>query len=54
MVDELLDDEKVWEKFTDFFRLEKGYADWTDEEIDLSRNNDDFVEFVKWLCSNDN
>jgi hypothetical protein len=29
--------------------MRKGYIDWTDEQIDYSRNDDDFKEFVKWL-----
>jgi len=52
MIDKILENEKVWEKFTDFFRNEKCYSDWTDEEIDYSRNDDDFEEFVIWLVEN--
>lgn len=44
-----LEDEKVWQKFCEFFRNEKGHSDWTDEQIDLSRNDDDIEEFIKWL-----
>jgi hypothetical protein len=49
IIDNILDNENVWKKFCDFFRMGKGYIDWTDEEIDYSRNDDDFEEFVKWL-----
>lgn len=49
IIDKILDDKNVWEKFCEFFREEKGYEDWTDEEIDISRNDDDFEQFVKWL-----
>lgn len=42
-------DNSVWELFVQFFREVKGYSDWSDDEIDLSMNNDDIVEFVKWL-----
>lgn len=41
--------EKVWEKFCEFFRLEKGYSDWTDQQIDYSRNDDDIEKFIEWL-----
>lgn len=52
MADKILENEKVWEKFCEFFRNEKGYSDWTDEQIDYSRNDDDFEEFVVWLVEN--
>lgn len=42
-------DDSVWELFVRFFREVKGYSDWSENEIDLSLNNDDVVEFVKWL-----
>lgn len=42
-------DDSVWELFVRFFREVKGYSDWSENEIDLSLNNDDIVEFVKWL-----
>lgn len=42
-------DDSAWELFVQFFREVKGYSDWSDDEIDLSMNNDDIVEFVKWL-----
>ena len=44
-----LENEKVWKMFCEFFREEKGYSDWTDEQIDYSRNNDDVEEFIVWL-----
>ena len=44
-----LENPKVWEKFCEFFREEKGYSDWTDEQIDYSRNDDDIEEFIEWL-----
>lgn len=40
---------KVWKKFCEFFREEKGYDDWTEEEIDYSRTDDDIEEFMLWL-----
>ena len=49
-MDEILDNEQVWKKFCEFFRNIKGCSDWSDDEIDLSRNDDDFKEFVIWLC----
>ena len=53
IVDKILENKNVWEKFCEFFREEKGYEDWTDEEIDLSRNDDDFEQFVEWLAQTD-
>ncbi len=49
MIDKILENENVWKKFCEFFRNVKGYSDWTDEQIDYSRNEDDFKEFVIWL-----
>lgn len=42
---------KVWKKFVQFFREEKGYSDWTEQEIEDSRNDDDITEFLGWLVS---
>lgn len=42
-------DEELWKEFTDFFRNEKGYEDWTDDEINLSLNDDDITEFIQYL-----
>ena len=42
------EEQKLWEAFTAFFRYVKGYSDWTDEEIALSMNIDDFKEFMNW------
>lgn len=42
---------KVWKKFVEFFRTEKGYEDWTEDEIELSRNDDDTTEFMVWLVN---
>ena len=42
------EEQKLWESFTAFFRCIKGYGDWTDEEIALSMNKDDFKEYVEW------
>lgn len=39
----------VWKKFVEFFRNEKGYCDWTEQEIEDSRNDDDTTEFLEWL-----
>ena len=38
-----------WKEFVKFFREEKGYEDWTEEEIDLSMNDDDIEQFINWL-----
>lgn len=46
-----LSDKKVWQKFCEFFRTVKGYSDWTDEQIDLSRNDDDIEKFITWLVN---
>lgn len=42
---------KVWKKFVEFFREEKGYSDWTEQEIEDSRNDDDITEFLEWLVN---
>ena len=42
---------KVWKKFVEFFREEKGYSDWTEQEIEDSRNDDDITEFIAWLVN---
>ena len=42
---------KVWKKFVEFFREEKGYSDWTEQEIEDSRNDDDTTEFLGWLVN---
>ena len=42
---------KVWKKFVEFFRTEKGYEDWTEDEIEMSRNDDDTTEFMIWLVN---
>lgn len=42
---------KVWKKFVEFFREEKGYSDWTEQEIEDSRNDDDITEFLGWLVN---
>ena len=44
----------AWKSFVKFFREEKGYEDWTENEIELSMNNNDIVEFIIWLCKNNN
>lgn len=48
-----LDDEKMWDKFTYFFRVEKCHNDWTDEQIEFARNDDDLDEFIEWLNENE-
>lgn len=48
-MDEVKLEGKVWDKFVEFFRHEKGYSDWTENEIEFSRNNDDITEFLEWL-----
>lgn len=42
-------EDSIWDLFVKFFREEKGYENWTDEEIELSYNGDDVAEFVAWL-----
>lgn len=42
-------DLKVWELFVQFFREVKLYADWTEEEIDNSMNDDDINEFLEFI-----
>lgn len=46
-----LEDGRVWQKFVEFFRSVKGYGDWTEQQIEDSRNQDDDEEFVKWLIT---
>lgn len=46
-----MEDERVWAKFVEFFRNVKGYEDWSEDEIEFSRNQDDEEEFVKWLIT---
>lgn len=46
-----MEDERVWAKFVEFFREVKGYGDWTEQQIEESRNQDDEEEFVKWLIT---
>ena len=46
-----MEDERVWAKFVEFFRNIKGYEDWSEDEIEFSRNQDDEEEFVKWLIT---
>ena len=48
-MDEVKLEGKVWDKFVEFFRYEKGYEDWTEQEIEYSRNNDDITKFLEWL-----
>lgn len=42
-------DNDLWLLFTEFFREEKGYDDWTDEEINFSLTEDDIDEFIEYL-----
>ena len=46
---EFVNEDSIWDLFVKFFREEKGYENWTDEEIELSYNGDDVAEFVAWL-----
>lgn len=46
-----MEDKRVWAKFVKFFREVKGYEDWTEDEIEASRNDDDTDEFIKWLIT---
>lgn len=39
----------IWNSFTTFFREEKGYDDWTDDEIGGSMCNDDIDEFIEYI-----
>ena len=43
---EFVIEDSIWDLFVQFFREEKGYENWTDEEIELSYNGDDVAEFV--------
>ncbi len=38
----------IWNSFTTFFREEKCYIDWNDDEIGGSMNNDDIDEFIEY------
>ena len=40
---------KVWDKFVWFFQHVKGYNDWSEQDIENSRVNDDITEFIEWL-----
>ena len=46
-----MEDDRVWAKFVEFFREVKGYEDWSEDDIEFSRNQDDEEEFVKWLIT---
>ena len=46
---EFVIENSIWDLFVQFFREEKGYENWTDDEIELSYNGDDVAEFVAWL-----
>lgn len=39
----------AWKLFLDFFRFEACHDDWTDEQIEMSCNNDDIIDFLKWF-----
>ena len=41
----------VWKNFVRFFREEKGYEDWTEQEIENSYNDDDIESYMLWLCN---
>ena len=43
--------EKTWQKFCEFFRNKKGYVDCTEDEVNMSYNEDDVNEFVDWLVN---
>lgn len=47
----LIIDDNLWSLFVKFFREIKGYQDWTEEQINLSMNNDDVQEFVTWIAT---
>lgn len=47
----LILDDNLWDLFVKFFREIKGYQDWTEEQIDLSMNNDDIQEFITWIAT---
>jgi len=40
---------KVWDKFVWFFQHVKGYNDWSEQDIEDNRVNDDITEFIEWL-----
>lgn len=46
-------DEDLWEEFTDWFRFEQCHDDWTDDEINISLNEDDIEEFIEYLKERD-
>lgn len=46
---EFVIENSIWDLFVQFFREEKGYENWTDDEIELSYNGDDVAEFVAGL-----
>lgn len=41
--------EGAWKLFLDYFRFEACHNDWTDEQIEMSCNNDDIIDFLKWF-----
>lgn len=41
--------EGAWKLFLDYFRFEACHDDWTDEQIEMSCNNDDIIDFLKWF-----
>lgn len=49
MKNNLILEDKIYEAFYTFFRDEKGYKNWTNEEIDTSTNDDDLLEFIAYI-----
>ena len=43
--------EDVWKAFTNWFRYEAGHPEYTDDEIELSRNDDDVERFIEYLVN---
>jgi len=41
-------DKSIWKAFVVFFREIKGYENWSEEDIDISMNEDDIEEFIKY------
>lgn len=40
---------KIYDAFYKFFRDEKGYKTWSNEDIDISINDDDLLEFIAYI-----
>lgn len=45
-------EKEIKELYINWFRDEKGYNDWNDEEILTAMNDDDIQEFLKYVKIN--